>query len=439
MISMLRNISKDHLIQKLARGGLAALTIKIGAAGLSFVMFVMLARSMTVDDYGQFGFAFSLATILATIGSFGQRSVVLRFAAIFAEGGDKPHLKGILRFGYIITLGGCIALAVATSAVATVLLPPSQRDYLFAAAILVIVLGLAEYQAHAIRAFSSMTHALLPRDILWRLAVTILSIGPTIGITAKFTASQGVLITALCLLFVTLFQTFSTGATQPWSLFRGLANYDFSTWWHASWGLWGTSVIQLATPNLTVVFLGLFFSPQETGPFFAALRTAMLLNLFLLASNMISAPLISQRFHANDIPGLQRVCTAVTAGISIPTALVFLVYFFYGDHILLLFGHGFGEAHLSLVILSLGQLVGALSGPTAQIMEMAGHERDYLRLLIATTVVSLVGIFFLSWCLGPVGASIGIAGNIVVWNALVYYWIWSKMRINPGALPLIAR
>ena len=107
-------LANDDVMAKLARGGMAALIIKIGGAGLSFLMFLMLARAMSAEEYGRFGFAFSLATLLAVVGSFGFRSLVLRYAAAYAADGAIELERGVIRHGYVVTALGCGALGSAS-------------------------------------------------------------------------------------------------------------------------------------------------------------------------------------------------------------------------------------------------------------------------------------------------------------------------------------
>ncbi len=76
------------------------------------------------------------------------------------------------------------------------------------------------------------------------------------------------------------------------------ARLDYPLWTKTLLPMWGTASLYALAQQFDVVILGLFLSPEHSGPYFAALRTAGLLSLLLIAGNMISAPLIARHYHA---------------------------------------------------------------------------------------------------------------------------------------------
>ena len=284
--------ANDDVMARLARGGLAALIIKVGGAGLSFLMFLMLARAMSVEEYGRFGFAFSLATLLAVVGSFGFRSLVMRYAPAYASDGTSELERGVIRHGYVVTALGCGVLGVGIAVFAAFVPGVDHPSYLMAAGAFTLVLGLAEYQASVMRAITGITLALVPRDIIWRLLVVAGCGLVTIGLVPQLTATSGTVLITAVLLVVIFGQALAHPMTRPASLLAGAAKQEKSKWWGSVWGLWGTLIVRSAAPNLAVVYLGLIMSPAATGPFFASLRLAMVMNLFLMSSGMVVAPAI---------------------------------------------------------------------------------------------------------------------------------------------------
>ncbi|ADZ71463.1 lipopolysaccharide biosynthesis protein [Polymorphum gilvum] len=435
---LLDRLLGDDLARKLARGGLAALVIKVGAAGLSFLMFLVLARAMSAEDFGRFGFGFSLATLLAVAGSFGQRMLVLRFAPVYDHDGDRQKLAGVVRDGYRLVALGCGLLGLAT--VVTGLLWPglAARGYLVAAGVFTLVLGLAEYQAHVLRAFGGMLLSLGPRDILWRAGVILLALGAALGLLPKLDAAGGLWLTAGVLAAVVAGQALAHPVTRPAALFAGPADTsDRPTWRHAMWGLWASSFIRTAAPNLAVVVLGLVLTPEATGPFFAALRLSMLLNLFLMAANMIAAPMIARTYHRGDRDDLQRLCAHVSVGLTLPTLAVFLVFVLAGDRLLELFGTGYAAYYWVLIVLSVGYLVNALSGSTSQLMEMTGDERYYLRIVTVVNGIAIAALAPLSLLLGPLGAAIALTFSQCAWNASCILRSRTRCKVDPSILSFL--
>ncbi len=81
----------DKLRGKLERGGhgalaarvlgsgFAAVSVKIAAAGLSYLMFVIMAKLLSQAEYGKFAFGFNLAIVVATIAGLGATTAIMRF------------------------------------------------------------------------------------------------------------------------------------------------------------------------------------------------------------------------------------------------------------------------------------------------------------------------------------------------------------------------
>ncbi len=422
------------LLGKLLRGGVMALFIKVGAAGFQFLMFLVLARSMSGPDYGVFGFGFSLGTLLAVGGSFGQRMMVLRFLSVYISEDRAPLARGVLREGFRIVLVGTAVLSLLVALVLPVFEEEVTTGFLLWTALFAVAMALAEYFAFALRAYETMSLALAPRDVIWRLLVILAALPVALGYLPQLDARSAMALITGLLLAVVLVQTLTHPATRPGALLRAPAEYDRKPWRQASWGLWGTSFVQMAAPNLTVVILGLLLSPEATGPVFAALRIALLLNLFLLAANMVASPTISRFYHQGRYEELQRTCSAIALLASGTALVIFLVLIFFGDRLLELFGPGFGEAHDVLLIVAGAYVVNTLTGPTSVLLELTGHERAAFRLLTGMNILSMAAMVPMTWAFGAPGAATCLALSIAGWNIQAVLYARRKVGLDPSVM-----
>ena len=423
---------------KLAKGGATALLIKVAAAGLSFLMFASLANTMSPSEYGRYGTGFALATILAVIGSFGMRMLVLRFASIYDDKGENKLLLGVLRTGYVTVLAGCGFLAIMVGIIAAYWPNLEHRSYLMPAAVFTIVLGIAEYQAHAIRAFGKLTSALVPRDIFWRIGVLAISLFVVIGALPALTASNGLWLTALMLLLVTAAQALMEPRTRPSSLFRSNSKTSLKEWRHVALGLWGTSVVRMAVPNLTILILAVVLPADEVGAYFAATRISMLLKLFQMAGGMVGAPMLSRAWAGGDTARAQSILKWTAIPLLIPTLLGFLTFVAFGDTILGFFSEDFRFGHPILLILSLGYAGSAFSGLTLQSMEIFGQERVYLKILITVNLLGLVLLYPATMLFGWFGAAIMQSGTLIGWNLACVVYLKNKLTLDPSVLSLFS-
>ncbi len=422
------------------RKSITAIVIKIAAAGLSFVMFVTLARAMPQHEFGAFGFAFSLATFLAVAGSLGQRNLVLKYASVYFDKGDHQSASDVATRGYRLVSMGVGALAVFL--IATTFLPflENYRAVILATACLLPILAIAEYQPHVLRAAGHVAWALMPRDIALRVGMiglsllVILGFAPTLtAVTAIFTMS-GILAVLIVIQALNLKSAFpSCPSPAP------MSHADEPKWRHTMWGLWGNSVVNASGRNMAMIIVGFMLPAAAVGAFFAALRTAMVLELFLLAINIVAAPMLAAKLNKNDTAGIQALCRKISLMLCVPTVGVFLIFAFAGDQVLQIFGIQYVTSHPELMILATGYLISAIAGPTTQLMEMGGFERSYFRMLTITTGVTFVILPFAIHLHSGIGAALCIAGNLVALNVWAYVFIHRQLGVSSGLVPLHTR
>jgi len=157
-----------------------SLAIKMATAGLTYLMYVVLSRSMQPMEYGLFAAGFSLATILAIATSMGQQIAILRFWPGAEAKGDKAAAHVALQSGWAITIfsglgiSAVLALGAAAFGIATTGTVQSVT-HLMAASLLILPLAMAEYGSSALRAQGSVWTAMTPRDIFWRGGVPLIT------------------------------------------------------------------------------------------------------------------------------------------------------------------------------------------------------------------------------------------------------------------------
>lgn len=444
----LQRLFSDDLLRQLAGKSIFAFLVKVGGAGFSFLMFVALARAMSIEEYGFFAFGFSLATFAALITIMGQRTLVLRFTPIYhgGESRDPAALRGLFLFSYGIVFGVSLITALAVILLAPVL-GWDGRPYLLFAAALILPMALSDLQSGIYRGLGMVLPALMPRDIFWRIG-TILFCLPAIFSWSRLPFSQGLtgrqaLALTGAVLTCLVFYQLATRRVVPRIMLTGPgAVYKIQEWKHASLGLWVLGIIQTGAPNLAVILIGLVMSPETTAGLFAAIKAANLLNFFLLAANIVVAPQISRLWHNNQTRQVERISAMVTIGATIPTLLLFLIYVFFGHWLLNLFGEGFEKSYPSLLILSFGQLLSTLCGQTGILMTMTGNERKLMLFVLISNLIPLALLPFGAMIFGEVFGAIAVAAGMAAWNILAVFWSRRSLGIDTsivGALTLILR
>lgn len=424
------------LVRKLTSGAAIVLGIKIAGAAAAFVMFALLARAMDATEYGAFSAGFSLATLLAQVALLGQSLLILRELPRV----DAPRLAGQgraqVQAGYLrVGIGtGVIVIALA---LAGAVLPGGEAPYLLGAAALIPAFVLAEYQMNWLRGRGMITLAIAPREIIWRLMVMALAGAGIAGLVPLGTGNGALIAVAALLGLLMLAQSFLDRPTWPWT--RASAPIRLLDQSRASAGLWFTSVIMIAVPNLSVLMVGLILSLEDAAVFFAAFKTAQTLKLFPTSLVTIGAPMLSKAFHDGNMRRVQKICRLLSV---IATAAIVVVYgalVVLGPWLLGFFGPDFARGYAVLLIMAGGYLASGIAGPTRAVMLMSDNQGALNRIILVTNITAIALLPLAAWLGGMVGVALVFALAVGGWNIWVWGWIRAKIGIETSILGLVIR
>lgn len=416
-----------------------AFAIKVLSASLAFFMFVALSYAMDPRAYGVFATVFSLATFCAVVGSMGQRSNVMRFAARYDEEGLDEQRRAVTQFGYKRVAAGS-SLAAMGGYVLTVALSDVPTSVIAASGFLVLTLGLglAEYQSRAMRVSAPVSLSLVPRDVFWRLFVCVSAIIVVAIIGHESAGAQTwVWVLGGSLLLTCWFQWRVYERLFPEKTFTGTAKGEPKLWRRESRGPWVSLIVTSSGANLSVLLVGLSMPVEQAGAFFSAMKVAQLLNLFMLATEVVLIPSIARSMATDNLENVQRLCTftALLGGTFGLAGAVFLIVF--GEYLLALFNNDAVSAAPALAVLAIGFAVNTAAGPTAPLLTMSGRADDLAKYQFTGSVVFLGAMPYAVGSSGLVGAAVCVTGISVFWNLCAWGFARFRLRIDPSLLSLV--
>jgi O-antigen/teichoic acid export membrane protein len=398
-------------LRSLLRSGLSkslvSLLIKVATAGLTYGMYVILSRLMGVTEYGYFAFGLSLATILAIGANYGQQTAILRYWPEEMVAGRPQKALEALRSGGAVTIIAGLAISVLLLGVGAVSdgfgVP---AGHLYASAALILPLALAEYWSSALRAQGSVWTALTPRDIIWRLAVPLLIVGLWYA-GVPLSGAAALLLTAT-LLGLSLALQYLFARARRYEIAAGTAG--LGSYWaekgKPSRSFFLGTVLDSAALNVDIIFVGLLVAPAAAGIYFNAFRTAGLLTLFMFAITLVVAPMVARHYHAGEMRKAQAITALCAWAGFLFSLVVFAGFLLFGEQILGLFGEGQEQGKLILILLSVGLLVDAATGPSRIVLMMTGHERQYVRIFGSIVVAGMLVQLAVIPLYGLVGAAL---------------------------------
>jgi O-antigen/teichoic acid export membrane protein len=413
---------------------LASLMIKVATAGLTYLMFVVLSRSMGATDYGYFAFGLSVATVLAIGASMGQQTAVLRFFPEERVAGRPEKAAIAVRAGVTLTLlaGAAVGLGLIVVALGWNLGSGQPVWHFYAAATLILPLAVAEYMSSALRAQGSVWTGLVPRDILWRLVVPVIVLALwALGI--RLEGSLALILTAAVLTVMLVLQ-YLLGRRLGYEVrptLAGLAGYWRAHGTASRWFLMGT-VIDSAAVNVDTILVGLLVAAASAGVYFNAARTAGLMTLFTFAIALVVAPMLAEHYHAGHMRKAQAITSLCAWAGFLFSAAVFAGFWFYGDTVLAIFGNRDPQGWWVLIILSVGYLFEAATGPARMVMVMTGRERAYVWIWGAALLAGIAVQAMLIPLYGAIAAALVNTTVRIFAFGLKTWWARRTVGLDPS-------
>lgn len=420
---------------------LASLGIRIGNAGLSFIMFVMLARWLSPESFGAFGSMFALGSALSFIILGGQHVLVLRELSAQNNNDDtgetRWYLQTGIRFVVLASFLSCLVVVIAAPWVmgdATNI----TRSVVIGGTIFMVPMAIAEIVMAVLRAQGWIYWALIPRDIIWRLAIILLAGLGAVGYLSNPSGLQVMIYISLMLGLLLVMQWSVAKNSLATSLRSGPRSPQWKSWRATTLWLWLASVAGNLSIHLSVVIVLAVLSVTEAGAFFAAQKIAMILALPLNAINIISAPDISRLYHANDTDGLKCFLRRLMLLLVGPILLGFAIITLLGEWLLSLFDPGFVTTYPILLILAAGLTVRSFCGPVGILLLMIGRERMALLIFLATEGLALLAMPFLALQFGMTGAAWAAFAGALGVSLVPVLWCRKNLGVDPSIGALIS-
>lgn len=415
------------------RGVAGTILLKVGSGALAFALFSLAARTMSPDGFGIFATWLSIAQMASVVGLVGQESLLVRFLNEYRVA-DQPGLtKGVLLSSLNIS---AVAMLIAIGAIAIVASMRGDGWLLIVAVSLYTAVNAGLMLGSQIaRSLVSILMGEGHREFFWRASVVLFLIAVLTG--------HRQLDPAELIAVMTIAMSIGLGAqiiaiTRALPDFRGTAaRSETSRWRSSALHFWVASILEAANQYFDVILVYWMLDPATAGIYFAASRLA---NIFA----MLSAALYS--FGARRLPSLYfsknheefertlQLMAEVTALCVIGGLLLICIG---GSYLLNLFGPHFAAQHWVLIVLGIGTAFQAAGGPAAAILQLTGHEREYVPVVAANVALRLVGFLVLIPWLGVLGAAISATVSLALATIALNILCRRRAGVDPSILALL--
>ncbi|MCI4327581.1 MAG: flippase [Thermoplasmata archaeon] len=429
----------DHTMQTVG-GGTATLIISTAAfVFLSFLARVTIARTVSLQQWGEFSLGLALSSLLAIIIALGLPSAVSRALSYEPKHEERRAIVRITLIASILSaIGGTVVVYVAAAPLASVFHDAHLTIVfeLFAPAIgfTVISTVLAAYFQGMERVAPNaiFNNALNPGLFFGFVVVALVLDTGFFGILVAYSLSAGVACGAVAVY---------TWRKLPPALAHSPHAEEADPSGRVSLlvmtiTLFGAASLNLLTQFADTLILGAYRSTSIVGLYAAGMTLA---RLFLAGASSlvyIYLPVSTRLRRERDFDGLRRSYVTSARWVTVITLPIFCVFFFDpGATLTFVFGSNYANGVLALRILSLAGFVSVVIGPANAGLSGLGHP--IANMISAGT--SLVANVALSFALIP---SYGLVGAAVAWSVarLIYIglclgFIWRVYGMTPFARP----
>ncbi len=419
-----------------ARGSAVNLIGGLITALTSFVLTVVLTRSLPADSVGAFFSMTSLFLLLTTIGQLGTGTAIVYFLAR-----QDPERRQATGATYLRIAAGPVFVVAGVMAALLILLAEPLASLLGvdaepSATYALWILGLGTPLAAALNLYTSATRGL---GTMRATAVLDQIARPALQLVLVSVAvfSDSVLLVVLA--WVLPYLPTALGARWWWhrDLARGGTpgterepgmTRDF---WRFTGPRAFAGVAQLAMQRLDIVLVGAIAGLREAAIYTAASRFLVIGQLAGVAISRAVQPRLARALGAGDRRVTSELYRTATAWLVLLAWPMYFVMALAAETLLSLFGEEYTAGAHVVVILSLTMLVATGCGMVDMVLIMAGRTSWNLANVLVAFTVNLVLDVLLIPAYGITGAAIGWSAAILCANLLPLAQVRFALKHHP--------
>jgi O-antigen/teichoic acid export membrane protein len=403
--------------------------------GSRFIITLLLARILGVQDYGLYVLSISAVTLFAGVAYLGLDQALVRYVAILSSRKDSAGLRGALQVGFgVSAVAGAAmgaALYLGAAAIAEGLFDePRLTPLLRVLAVVLPFLVISNLLAATARGFRRMDYSAFAEQVVQSVArMLLLGTFALVGTLDVFVAAIlfGVSDVAATITLIVLLNKLLPIRT----VFQRGARRDVKPIVGFAFPMWLSGLLLQFRRSILTLTLGGLSSVASVSIFAIAARVNDVGHTVLGSITIAVRPIVAQLHDKEDQRGLShlyRTTTRWTFTLNLP---FFLLMVLYPAALLSLFGETFARGAPALTIMAIAELVNAATGVCQAMIDMTGRAKLKLAnsLLWTITLVASSAVLIPLW--GVVGAATAMLISTVAVNLAAVVEVRVLERLLP--------
>ncbi|TFB14180.1 hypothetical protein E3U55_14115 [Filobacillus milosensis] len=420
----------EKKIGKTKYGALLTLVGKLYSAFISYTTLVIIARLLSVNDFGVYTFFVSLISFLVVIGSAGSENTLLSLTSEKKNKSQKSFRNTIVSMFLIVIVVSSITIIILISSknlVDNLVQISYYSDILIIMIWAVFFYALIKYFKALNQAEFQFNKAIIPENyirptllFIFIVIIFLFDINNLINISISYVLSF--FITSLVVLFW----------RRDVFLKKNIEYYSFdSSILKVSPYFMLIQLLNQLSNFIPVLIMGVFLTADSIGVFRASLQTTILVSFILASINMVFAPTISKLYSDSKLPQLKNFYIKTTKWTFAMGSWISVIVIMNAEFILNLFGPEYREWKWILIILTFGQLINSFTGSSGYLLLMTKNQKYmlYITFFQIITVITLSVLTVNYW--GVYGIALSVTIGITVLNLLQLIFVYKKIYIHP--------
>jgi O-antigen/teichoic acid export membrane protein len=299
------------------------------------------------------------------------------------------------------------------------------------AAALVPINALTRLYASIMQGFHHIARSQVPEQLLRQLLFLVFIGVAAIVVLGRLSVSLIMLLRIAASLIVLGISTAMTLRILPRQLRHTRPHYgDARQWARIIPPMLWLGIIDVILARADFLLLVPLRNAGDVALYGTAYVLAQFISMVLMAASQSLAPSFAQIHASGDMRRLQRVVAKSTRGIVFASTPATVLLILFGKSALRIYGTDYARASTALVILVVGQYFNALTGPSASLLIMTGHERSTAvgRTIGAIANVTLNLLLIPTW--GIEGAAVANTVSLIAWNSILALFSWQRLGIH---------
>ena len=434
MIRLTRFFATDTHTGIARRTALTAYSIRVGSAGIAYLVQIALARWLGAHHYGVYVMVWTWVLILGHIATLGLSVIPELFIPTYTQNNQPALLRGYTAYVRVATflsaafvgLIGYLGLQFFGSALEAYYLWP-----LYLAFICLPFFTITETFDGISRCYNAAGIALGPPYLLRPLLiVAFMAIGHMLG--AEPTATNAMKAALLACIVAAALQSVLVTRLLSKNVAPGPRVFEQSRWLKAALPLFLAEAARVLLQNIDVLAVARFEEPTAVAIYFAVTKT-LALAIFV---NFAIAAAVSHRFTEYHVSGDTARLKAFIAQSSLwsfaATLIAVILMLSIGQGFLYLFGPAYTSGFPLMFVLGGGILVRSMIGPADRLLGLLGHQILLAKIVAATLCLAAALLFILVPLYGTMGAAIAMSGASLFETALLAYFVKHRLGLPVG-------